>query len=208
VSSAAIASLCEDPTELLWLAVADRLMTQIDSLIVSEFPPLLEEFHVKRFNLLWRGSRNGFTAREFHGRCDGHANTLTLVLDRNGNIFGGFTPVKWESGWGKWKGDDSLRSFLFTLRNPHGVPPRKFALRETKKKYAIYCKSECFAFGGGGYGCDIHISDNCNANKNSYTRIGTRWSDRTYANDTVVEDFFTGTEKFTVKEIEVFEIVD
>jgi hypothetical protein len=53
------------------------------------------------------------------------------------------------------------------------------------------------------------MKGNCNANRNSYTCIGTRWSDyTTYANDTAVNDFFTGAEKFTVKEIEVFEIAD
>jgi hypothetical protein len=60
-------------------------------------PGLLAEFHGKRFALLWRGSRDGFLAKEFHGRCDGHANTLLLILDTQGNIFGGFTPVEWES---------------------------------------------------------------------------------------------------------------
>jgi hypothetical protein len=58
--------------------------------------------------------------------------------------------VKWESPvWnGKSedenncvKGDESLRSFLFTLRNPRGVPPRKFALREGRKQRAIFCDS-------------------------------------------------------------------
>jgi hypothetical protein len=119
---------------------------RLDSLIVREYPPLLEEFRKKCFNLLWRGTRDGFTAREFHRRCDGRANTLTVILDTDGNVFGGFTPVEWESrlwNWksGKddncWKGDDSLRSFLFTLRNPHGVPPRKLALKKEEKGKAI-----------------------------------------------------------------------
>jgi hypothetical protein len=66
------------------------------SLIVSEFPGILREFQLKRFSLLWRGSRDGFTASEFHRRCDGHANTLIVILDTDGNIFGGFTPAEWE----------------------------------------------------------------------------------------------------------------
>jgi hypothetical protein len=33
----------------------------------------------------------------FHSRCDGHANTLTVILHTKGNIFGGSTPVEWES---------------------------------------------------------------------------------------------------------------
>jgi uncharacterized coiled-coil protein SlyX len=57
---------------------------RLDSLIVREYPPLFEEFRMKSFNLLWRGSRDGFTADEFHRRCDGHANTLTLILTQTG----------------------------------------------------------------------------------------------------------------------------
>jgi hypothetical protein len=85
------------------------------------FPSFVEEFRVKRFNLLWRGSRDGFIAQEFHFRCDWRANTLTLISDTDRNVFGAFTPVKWESG-DQLKGDSSLRSFLFTLRYPHILP--------------------------------------------------------------------------------------
>jgi hypothetical protein len=94
VSATVITYLCEDPalfhsTESLWLAVSDRLShpplppaRQIDSLIVSEFPPLFEEFRAKCFNLLWRGSRYGFLrAKEFQRRCDGRANTLILIAE-------------------------------------------------------------------------------------------------------------------------------
>jgi hypothetical protein len=179
---------------------------RLDSLIVTEYPPLFEEFRMKRWALLWRGSRDGFTAQEFHRRCDGHANTLTLILDTDGNVFGGFTPVEWESDrYGKFKGDDSLRSFLFTLKNPHGVPPRKFALQNDMKEYAIICTYDyCALFGKG-----IGVSNNCNTNRDSYTKIGTRSrNDRTYANDTDFEYFFTGATNFTVKNIEVFEIED
>jgi hypothetical protein len=76
---------------------------RMESLIVDEYLPLFQEFRAKRFNLLWRGSRDGFGGREFHRRCDGRANTLTLILTdegwhRRGSIFGDFTPVKWDSG--------------------------------------------------------------------------------------------------------------
>jgi hypothetical protein len=33
----------------------------------------------------------------------------------------------------KWKGDDSVQSSLFTLRNPRGVPAWKFALKAQQK---------------------------------------------------------------------------
>jgi hypothetical protein len=109
-----------------------------DSRIISDIPEIFAEFRGKRFSLLWRGSRDGFNAQEFHGRCDGRANTLTVILDTEGNIFGGFTPLEWESwvwngnSWdedGRFKADDSLKSFLFTLKNPHDIPARRFALK-------------------------------------------------------------------------------
>jgi hypothetical protein len=180
---------------------------RVDSLIVTDYPPLFEEFWTKRWLLLWRGNRDGFTARRFHHLCNEHANTLTLILDPDGNVFGGFTPVEWESSapgekYGHAKGDDSLRSFLFTLTNLHGVPPQKFALRKERKKYAIYCTStRCTGFCKG-----IAALDNCNTNRDSWTWIGTRYDDYSYVNDTRFGDFFTGAQDFTVKEIEVFEI--
>jgi hypothetical protein len=71
--------------------------TGFASLIVADFPALFAEFGGKRFALLWRGSGNGFRARGFHGRCHGHAPTLTLIQDTEGSIFGGFTPLEWSS---------------------------------------------------------------------------------------------------------------
>jgi hypothetical protein len=42
---------------------------------LTDCPALFAEFHGKRFALPWRGSRDGFGARDFHDRCDGHAPT-------------------------------------------------------------------------------------------------------------------------------------
>jgi hypothetical protein len=41
-----------------------------------------------------------------------------------------------------------------------------------------------------------------------FSHFGTRWSNRTDANNTAFEDFFTDFLNFTVKEIEVFETAD
>jgi hypothetical protein len=101
-----------------------------------------------------------------------------VILDTEGNIFGAFTPVEWESRvWnGRYgeesncfKEDDSEKSFLFTLKNPHNIPARRFALRDKEKCHAIWCGSKrgpCFG--------DISVSDNCNANTSSRTFLGYR----------------------------------
>jgi hypothetical protein len=173
------------------------------SLIVADFPALFAEFGGKRFTLLWRGSRDGFGARDFHGRCDGHANTLTLIKDTAGNIFGGFTPVEWESRekYPYNTADPSLKSFLFTLKNPHNHEATRLPLNVREKGKAILCVSS-----SGPHFYDISVSDNCNANTGSLT---CPFPD-SYLNSTGLPGvtFFTGSDSFTVKEIEVFEITN
>jgi hypothetical protein len=175
----------------------------IHSLVILQFPPLFEEFRAKCFNLLWRGSHDGFGATEFHRRCDGCANTLTLISDTDGNVFGGFTPVKWESNQkGGCMSDDSLKSFIFTLKNPSNFPPSRFALQAECKQYAIYCHSDYGPGFGIGKG-DIYVANNCNASNNNYTNLG-----GAFVNDTGIDgkQVFTGEYSFTVKELEVFTI--
>jgi hypothetical protein len=69
-------------------------------------------------------------------------------LDTKRTICGGVTPVKWEpraleEKYGHKKGDDSLRSFLFMLRDRHGLPPRILTLMKEKRDDAIWCSSIC-----------------------------------------------------------------
>jgi hypothetical protein len=137
-----------------------------------------------------------------------------VIFDTNGNVFGGFTPVEWESrewngekmaGNNRWKADVSLRSFLFTLKNPYNIPARKFTLKPESKDRAIKCTPEmCPHF------CDFGISDNCNANLRSNTSRYIEQFGLTYNIDTEIDGrlLFTGSTRFQVKEIEVFEITD
>jgi hypothetical protein len=95
-------------------------------LIAWGVPDLFADFAPRRFILLWRGSRDGFTAGTFHERCDG------------GSVFGGFTPLEWDSD-GHSKKDDGFETFVFSLKNPHTVPARRFALKPEEKEMALSC---------------------------------------------------------------------
>jgi hypothetical protein len=195
-------------------AVLNRLsgpVPSFESAIISNFPPIFDEFRAKRFALLWRGSRDGFEAATFHSRCDGHANTLTVIADTEGSIFGGFTPLKWEAD-GEFKTDESLRSFLFTLKNPNNVAAKRFHINPEKRTRAIFCRADW-----GPNFWDIAVCHQSNVASLSYGRhFGS-----TYVNDTGlggdsgddrfftgVNTFFTGSKTFQVREIEVFEISD
>jgi hypothetical protein len=154
----------------------------MDSHIIKQFPiEILSEFKANRFVLLWRGTRDGFQAKIFHERCDGHSNTLTIIEDVHGYIFGGFTPISWDSS-DSFKADLSGRSFLFTLKNPTGTVPMKFAL--SLKDRAIRCTPLC----GPGFGsnCDLIASDNCNLYPASRTNLGGSYTNSTGRDSTTV----------------------
>jgi hypothetical protein len=123
-------------------------------------------------------------------------------------------------GGGVHKTDESLKSFLFTLKNPHNVPARRFALKAEKEDEAICCDSEA-----GPNFCDIDISDNCNAFYapkdddliyvgiglfGNFGRSSTCHFGSSYTNDTGLDGttFFTGSENFQVEKIEVFGITE
>jgi hypothetical protein len=102
------------------------------------------------------------------------------------------------------KADESLQSFVFTLKNPHNIPARRFALKSEMKHQAIYCSSRR----GPSFGydlSDIAVCDDCNANTHSFTFLGHIYTNDTGLNNDIV---FTGSKDFQVEEIEVFEITE
>ena len=46
--------------------------------------------------LLYRGSRNGWAASNFHSCCDNKGPTVTVVRSSNGYVFGGYTEQPWQ----------------------------------------------------------------------------------------------------------------
>jgi hypothetical protein len=201
----------DDLSEVIWSKLVSRLKGRsldslrlrrhrwsFESLIVREFPPILSDIRGKSFTLLYRGSRDGFRGSNFHAKCDGHAPTVTVIESTKGFIFGGFTPIAWDSS-GSSKADSSRESFLFTLKNPRGSEAHKFGMAGSES--AIYCNA---SYGPRfGSNCDISVHDACNINTNNYTNLGGG-----YRNDTGItgQEVFTGEYNYTVKEIEVFTV--
>jgi hypothetical protein len=90
--------------------------------------------------------------------------------------------------------------FFFTLKNPHNLPARRFALKNEGKSVAVHCDS----LSGPSF-VDICVCENRNANASTGSYLG-----RSYANDTGLDGqtVLTGSRYFAVREIEVFEIRD
>jgi hypothetical protein len=124
---------------------------RLDAAIVSDLLNILEELRPCQFSLLWLDGREGSKAHDFYSRRGKEANLFTMILDTKGNISGGFIPLEWERRdppvrelfkANRDKADASLKSFLFTLENPHNIPARSFPLNPEKKEKAILCSSK------------------------------------------------------------------
>ena len=80
---------------------------------LCEFPPS------QKWELKNRASRDGFKSTDFHTKCNGIANTFTVIKTTSGNIFGGFTEKAWNSN-NQWIGDP--KAMIFSLVNKENNP--------------------------------------------------------------------------------------
>ncbi len=74
--------------------------------------------------LLYRCSRDGYSALDFHNACDGCKNTLVIVKDTEGDIFGAFAAGNFD--WGGTKSTHSKDSFLFSLLSKGKLNVRRY----------------------------------------------------------------------------------
>ena len=168
---------------------------------------------IKGIKLLYRGSRDDFKARTFHEKCDNKGETLVLIKSDQNYIFGGYTEIDWDSTvWnGKVGAQNSSRrdgqgnEFVFTLKNPHNISPSKFNMKNEWLNHSICCDINL----GPIFGCnDIRIENECNIRNNSFSFYDFQPGEYCF-NDTTGKKrlLFTGTSKYKVKEIEVYNII-
>ena len=165
----------------------------LELLKLSEFSPN------DKWSMLYRGTRDGFRPRDFHSRCDGHSNTLTVVKAKgSSNIFGGYTTVEWDSS-NDYKSDRN--AFIFSLTNKDNKP-LKMKIDPNRHRTAIYCHSRY----GPTFGGSICIANNANTTTNSLSNLGDCFShpEYEYATDEA-QSFLAGSFDFLLDEIEVYE---
>ena len=122
----------------------------------------LESNNLENITLLYRGSRDGFKSSIFHEKCDKKGHTLVIIESTDNYIFGGYSSIDWESTtWNGKNGEDNNArrkgfgyEFVFTLKNPHDIPPSKFNMKRDWLSHSICCDVNL----GPIFGCnDIRI---------------------------------------------------
>jgi hypothetical protein len=161
---------------------------------------LCEFSHKDKWTLLYRATRDGFDSNDFHSKCDGHSNTLTLCKAKETSfVFGGFTTVSWDDT-NQYKFDSN--AFLFSLTNKDNQPC-KMSIDDNRIQYAI----ECYSGYGPifGRGNDICIRSDSNTTTHSSSNLGHTYKHSQYGfNTNEAKSFLAGSQYFLLSEIEVF----
>ena len=152
------------------------------------------EYSLKdKWTLLYRGTRDGFCAINFHSKCDGHSNTLTLCKAKETSyIFGGFTTIGWDSSSG-FKSDPN--AFLFSLTNKDNQPCK---MKQIDTNQSIYCHSGYGPIFGAN---DLYICDNSNTTAGSYSDLGHSYQ---HPQPSQGYSYLAGSHPFQLSEIEVY----
>jgi len=166
----------------------------------NEFIKKLNEWiGYKKMELIYRGTRDGMTNTAFHNKCDNKGETITLIKNEKGNIFGGYASIPWTSNNGYYSAPES---FIFTLSNIYNIEPTKFPSKNDQKEVRNY-SDEGPGFGNGS---DLGVYGDI-LNKGG-------WSNFPYTYPDILgkgKSIFTGDSNnsnsgFKIKEIEVFKI--
>ena len=142
---------------------------------------------IKNTTLLYRATRDGDRAKDFHEKCDNKGPTLTLCRGRDGIIFGGYTEAEWDSKERHPKYDKNAFIFSVTYN-------KKFVSKDYEN--SIECNPDfgpVFGFEG-----DLYIRDKFLSKGN----INVLAFDKTYHDKK--HEILNGKEDLTLDELEVY----
>jgi hypothetical protein len=214
INSESFGELVLDKFELTNSFETNKSLIKLDSNIItktsSQASDLLKlcEFDLKRkFTLVYRASRDGFSTEHFHAKCDNIPKTLSIIKARdNGNVFGGYTECTWNHNGLKYKQDNN--AFIFSLVNKDNKPIK---MKQTNPASAIFPYSSYHITFGAGH--DFKTATNSNTSGESYSELGYTYKHPTYQYQSKeAKNFLAGlyqfytSEKFYTSEIEVFKV--
>ena len=146
-----------------------------------------------KYQLLYKGTRNGDKSLNFHTKVDGIRNTLTIVKSKKGIRFGGFTSELWNQIGGYGKCDPYAFCFSLNLKKIYN---------SQKNQLAIFCSD--------GYGPYFKGTNTIFGIYNNFFSQG-GWCDYTtfsYSFGQFEKNFeiTNGEQKFEVDDVEVFKV--
>jgi hypothetical protein len=178
-------------TKIVNLNIVSIISRWIDKVDVNnKFAYLRELYLPYKFQLLLRGSRDGFTPKNFHTLCDGKPYTVTFIkLKDSEEILGGYNPLKWESSNSFGITKDN---FIFSFKNKNNF------FKNTNISYAKIMDATIAYYHKTGpcFGGDIKIYSEDELTNYSHTYYGQNH----------YEKKITDCSELTIEDYEVFRI--
>ena len=142
------------------------------------------------FQLLYRSSRDGLSASNFHSNCDSKGCTLTVIETTDGLVVGGYSNTPWENS-SVWK--QANKAFLFALSGNGISSPSKMKLKNANDKHATFHHPSHGPVFGGSHDLDVNGSNLRLHQGSTYEVIGP-----------FVQQ--SGYQQHAIKEMEVFRV--
>jgi hypothetical protein len=119
------------------------------------------------WRLIYRASRDGYLASDFHSKCDDKPNTLIIIRSCSNCLFGGYT----EKSWSNDVNDSDIlkpdpKSFIFSLLNTD----RRKLIFNCSENNGILCNKN----NGPKFGEDLVIDQNAKSTDN-YSNLGSSY---------------------------------
>ena len=167
------------------------------------FSKLKEMYQYSRFirlTLVFRGSRDGDKAKNFHSKCDLIGPNITLIKTKKGFVFGGFTLKSWKHLYKDVKKDNpehgsehkDKECFCFS------VNLQKIYKNQKPNENVVFCNNKYGAIFCGFF----KVFDEYSKNGGICGKI----EENCFGAQEKDYEFNGGEEKFNVDEIEVFQI--
>ncbi|KAK3105955.1 hypothetical protein FSP39_009431 [Pinctada imbricata] len=162
----------------------------------------------KKFNLLYKATRDGCNSGTFHSRCNNKGPTVTLFYNSYGTVFGGYNPKSWSNAGNVME----PKAFIFRLRyNDQIKPVQRMPKPWTGHEYSI-CDNAAYGPSFGFNSCSNNydlrsFGGNLNLTNGSYYKMNGNWNLSGHAYNMQGENFKSlanGTNQVT--EIEVYDV--
>ena len=140
------------------------------------------------FHLIYKATRDGDDAKDFHKLCDEISPTLTLARTKNGNRFGGYTSAPYTKN-SESKEINDPNAFVFSL-------DKKYKYNTNKPNSSITSNKNYGPYFGNSSA--FYIGNKFLSQNSSYSNPSNDYKSPAYV--------LTGAEYFTLDELEVYKI--
>ena len=155
----------------------------------------------KKLELIYRGTRDGMTNKNFFEKCENKGKTLTIIKNDKNNIFGGYSSISFQNNSNG--AQNAPDSFIFTLINMHNTEPTKFPSKKNGGEihYDINY-GPCF-----GSGWDIGLYGDF-LNRGGWSYFPANYNDTLGKGNSIFTGNLDSNNKdLKIKEIEIFKVI-